>query len=58
MTVPEQVLTAVQEASREKKITCTGAREIAARLGVEVRLVGEACDQLGVKIMACELGCF
>lgn len=58
MPVPDHVLAAVEEAAPQKKITCTQAREIAARLGVEIRLVGEACNQLGVKIMACELGCF
>lgn len=58
MSVPDDVLAAIEEVAPEKKITCTQAREIAARLSVEVRLVGEACNQLGVKIMACELGCF
>lgn len=56
--VPEEVLKAVQHTAPEKRITCRAAHKLAAELKVPVRLVGEACDALGIKIKECQLGCF
>ena len=53
-----EVLKRVEEASKDKRISCTVARKVAEELGVPIRMVGDACDELGVKIHACELGCF
>jgi len=39
-------------------ITCTLARELAARLGVSPGVIGRLLDQLQIKVRACELGCF
>jgi len=49
---------AVRRAAPEKRITCARAHELAAALGVPVRMVGAACDALGIKIRECQLGCF
>lgn len=54
----EEVLKAVQEASREGKITCTAARKLAEDLKVPYIVVGRAADELKIKIKSCELGCF
>ncbi|RDV84337.1 hypothetical protein [Ammonifex thiophilus] len=56
--VPPQVLAAVKEAAKDGKLTCLRAHQLAAELGVAPRVVGAACDQLGIKIVACQLGCF
>ncbi len=56
--IPARVLEALRRAAPEGRISCPRARELAAELGVPVRTVGEACDRLGIKICACELGCF
>ncbi|MBS3909109.1 MAG: hypothetical protein KGZ93_05735 [Actinobacteria bacterium] len=53
-----EVLKRVEEAATDKRISCTVARKVAEDLGVPARMVGDACDELGVKIHACELGCF
>ena len=53
-----RLVEALQKAAGEGKITCTAARRLAEELGVPVRAGGEACDALGIKITACELGCF
>jgi hypothetical protein len=34
------------------------AFEVAAKLGVPRREVGEAANELGLKIVDCQLGCF
>jgi hypothetical protein len=40
------------------KLACAAARSIAEGLHVAYREVGEAADELGIKIKNCELGCF
>lgn len=56
--LPEGLLAKVEGASRDGRISCTVARRVAEEMGVPVRRVGEAADELGIKIYACELGCF
>jgi hypothetical protein len=40
------------------KLPCAVARKIAEELHLPYGEVGEAADELGVKIKNCELGCF
>ncbi len=40
------------------KLACAVARSIAEELHLTYREVGEAADELGIKIKNCELGCF
>lgn len=54
----EKVKKAILEASPDGRIPCTVARKIAEQHGVSVRFVGNKINELGVKIYACELGCF
>lgn len=54
----EAVKAAVQAAATEGVLTCHDARALAERLGVDYGLVGKACDEAGIKIRMCELGCF
>lgn len=53
-----KLVQALKEAAKEGKISCTAARQIAEELRVPVRQVGEAANELKIKIKACELGCF
>lgn len=54
----EKLLETVKETAREGKLSCTAARKIADEFNVPPKVVGEICDQLKIKIKACELGCF
>ncbi|MCL6472297.1 MAG: hypothetical protein K6T91_05730 [Firmicutes bacterium] len=54
----EDILKKIEEASKDKRLSCTAARKVGEELGIPLRQVGEACDELGIKIFACELGCF
>ncbi|MBE3587421.1 MAG: hypothetical protein IMW93_02490 [Thermoanaerobacteraceae bacterium] len=58
VTFDPRVLEAVKKAAVDGRLTCTAARALARELKVPVRQVGAACDALGIKIKACELGCF
>ena len=51
---------AVKEAaaSHGGKLPCAAAQEVACRLQVPMRAVGEAADDLKIKIIQCQLGCF
>ncbi|MFW6161267.1 MAG: hypothetical protein ACODAJ_00775 [Planctomycetota bacterium] len=58
MTVDERVAEAVRAAAEDGRLACAEALAIAERLEVEPRAVGEAANRLGIKIVACQLGCF
>ncbi|MFH1703597.1 MAG: hypothetical protein ABIB41_09250 [Nitrospirota bacterium] len=40
------------------KLPCAIARKIAEELGVSYKEIGEAADNLHIKITTCQLGCF
>ncbi len=54
----EKIRVLVQERSRQGKLPCALAREIAEELKVPYKEVGEVSDELGIKISECGLGCF
>ncbi|TEB04579.1 hypothetical protein Psch_03339 [Pelotomaculum schinkii] len=56
--IASEVLEAVQRAAKDGRMSCTEARKLAEELKVPVGSVGEAADELKVKITSCELGCF
>jgi hypothetical protein len=54
----EQVKQEVEKAAVEKVLTCHDARALAEKLGVDYIVVGKACNEAGIKVRVCELGCF
>lgn len=54
----EEIKTAVQNAAKDGKLSCTAARKLAGELGVAPREIGQMADELKIKIYGCELGCF
>lgn len=56
--VREKVKEAILEASRENRISCRAARKVASDFDVPVRFVGDLINELKIKIVSCELGCF
>ena len=54
----DRLLEAVRQAAREGRLPCARALELARELEVPPARVGEIADQLGIKIVACQLGCF
>lgn len=53
-----KVVEELRRAARNGRITCAAAFEVAERLGVSKRLVGETANEERIKITACQLGCF
>lgn len=56
--IKPEVLEAVRLAAKEGRLTCTQARKLAQELKVAPRVVGNAANELKIKIKSCELGCF
>ena len=54
----EKMLLALAEAAPAGKISCEEARSLAEGINLPYALVGEAADELGIKIYGCQLGCF
>lgn len=57
-SVSEKLKTAIGSASREGRLPCSAAWQIAAELGMAKMEVSSACETLGVKIGPCQLGAF
>jgi len=54
----EQLRASLLEAASDGRIACRRALELAALFGVSGRRVRELLDQLGIKVVECQLGCF
>ncbi len=48
----------LQEKADGNRISCSMARKLAEDLQVSPREIGTTCDELNIRIFACELGCF
>jgi hypothetical protein len=56
--IKEKVAEEIKKKAIGGKLPCSTARKIAEQLGVSYKDVGEAADNLHVKITNCQLGCF
>ncbi|MEW6547010.1 MAG: hypothetical protein AB1446_08845 [Bacillota bacterium] len=54
----DQAARSVREAARDGRLPCARALELARELKIPPARVGELADRLGIKIVACQLGCF
>jgi hypothetical protein len=57
-SVSGDIKRALEEVAKNGAVTCAELWRIADRLGVERKAVSAACDTLGLKIRACQLGAF
>jgi LAO/AO transport system kinase len=55
---PEELKQRILKVQKEGRITCAQARSIAEETGAPYAEIGRLCDELDLKIKACELGCF
>lgn len=54
----DQIRAELKAHANEGRISCSDARALAERLGASYAAVGQAANELGIKIKQCELGCF
>ena len=48
----------VRDAAKDGRLPCAAAFELARKNGVSPKEIGDAANRVGVKIAACQLGCF
>ena len=57
-----ELIHAITETAKEidgkKKLSCAQAFQIAERFGVPKIQVGKTCNENGIRITHCQLGCF
>ena len=56
--IPRLIEVLKQRSGEQKRLPCHEAFRIAHDLDVPVEQVGQACNDIGVKIVSCQLGCF
>jgi len=57
-SVSVEIKSALEEATENAKVTCAALWMIADRFRVDRKTVAAACETLGIKIRACQLGAF
>lgn len=48
----------IEDVAKEGRLSCPEARKIADEMGIAPKLIGDACNELKIKISNCALGCF
>ncbi len=56
--IPRLIEALKAQAGDEKRLACADAFRIARDLDVPVADIGRACNELGIKMVQCQLGCF
>jgi hypothetical protein len=54
----DKIVEAIRTASRENRLSCAAAHELARELNISLKEIGSICNELKIKITACQLGCF
>jgi hypothetical protein len=56
--IPGLVATLETASGDSRRLSCAEALQIAHDLDLSPAVVGHTCDELGIKVMHCQLGCF
>ncbi len=54
----KDLLAIVEKKARKGKVSCKSMLKLANELGVTPKRVGVACNELKLRIVGCQLGCF
>ncbi len=54
----EEIMAKIKEAAQEGKIPCPLAFKIARENNISTKELGELLNQMKIKIIQCQLGCF
>ncbi len=54
----EKIVEALRASSDGNRLTCEQAHALAKELNVTLQELGRLCNELKIKISACQLGCF
>ncbi|MFA4874757.1 MAG: hypothetical protein WC956_05585 [bacterium] len=56
--IKRAVIAAAVDVAGKRKLSCADALRIAADCGVLPKVIGDICDEEGIKLQTCQLGCF
>jgi hypothetical protein len=54
----EKLIAEIQSATKDGRLSCKKAHDLAETLGVSLQEIGAICNELKIKISVCQLGCF
>lgn len=54
----KELLEIVGKKARKGRVSCKAMLKLADELGVTPKRVGNACNELKIKVVNCQLGCF
>ena len=57
-TKKETLMEAVRKAARDGRLSCERAHELGKEHDVPLQEIGAVCNELNIRIKACQLGCF
>ena len=55
---PEELREAIQSRAVEGRVACKAMLDLASESDTPSRQIAKICNELGIKIGACQLGCF
>lgn len=58
MAVDEKLAEEIKRRAADGRLPCAVAFEIAEELDVPIAVVGQAANELDIRIVNCQLGCF
>ena len=58
MTTQDELKQAIGEIAVEGKASCKALLALAEKLEVSPAQIGEACNEMNVRVSTCQLGCF
>jgi hypothetical protein len=58
LVTQEELCRAIRRRSAHGKVACKALLELAGKAAVPPRKIGALCDQMKIKIVGCQLGCF
>ncbi len=54
----EKAMELITNASVNRRLSCEKAHELSQELDIPLKEIGALCNELKIKIAACQLGCF
>ena len=58
MAAEQHIRQSIQRAARDGKVACKLLLDLAERTGTPAKEIGALCNQMGIRISRCQLGCF
>lgn len=54
----DTIIEEIRRSSENNRLSCEKAHALAKELNVPLQEIGKLCNELKIKIAACQLGCF